>query len=214
MWLKINHRYSLQWQIKKSSLYEICNFSPLSAIHWISLFKATIISRLVIRHFSNLRWISHCRECPSLDDHEKVSLFLIILRFSSLSFFFFLKSKGRILWLWVSSILLLFLNSKFSNSIPHPSENVINVRIQMYGTYPLPFILLFLYRFRCADKLSSFDALLNALTELDKVCEAVEDDYIASLRRGTFERWDEKRWRSYVFLWDFHRILIVIYLVM
>ncbi|EAU89553.2 hypothetical protein CC1G_02442 [Coprinopsis cinerea okayama7 len=58
---------------------------------------------------------------------------------------------------------------------PHPSENVINVRIQMY------------------DGLSSLDALLKALSDLDNLCEAVEDAYLESLREEKFERWDEKR---------------------
>lgn len=43
------------------------------------------------------------------------------------------------------------------------------------------------------DNLSSLDALIAALTELDKVCEAVEDGYLNSLRDGKFERWDERR---------------------
>jgi DNA-directed RNA polymerase I and III subunit RPAC2 len=43
------------------------------------------------------------------------------------------------------------------------------------------------------DNLSSLDALITALTELDKVCEAVEDGYLDSLREGKFERWDERR---------------------
>ncbi|KAF7763485.1 hypothetical protein Agabi119p4_8022 [Agaricus bisporus var. burnettii] len=38
-------------------------------------------------------------------------------------------------------------------SVPHPSENVINVRIQMY------------------DNISSFDALISALDNLDHLCE-------------------------------------------
>ncbi|KAH9478378.1 DNA-directed RNA polymerases I and III subunit RPAC2 [Psilocybe cubensis] len=59
-------------------------------------------------------------------------------------------------------------------SVPHPSENVINVRIQMY------------------DNASSIDALISALEELDKVCEAVEDGYLASLREDKFERWVER----------------------
>ncbi|KAF8960301.1 RBP11-like subunits of RNA polymerase [Flammula alnicola] len=59
-------------------------------------------------------------------------------------------------------------------SAPHPSENMINVRIQMY------------------DNLSSLDALINALADLDKVCETVEDEYLASLRAGKFERWEER----------------------
>jgi len=59
-------------------------------------------------------------------------------------------------------------------SAPHPSENVINIRIQMY------------------DKLSSLDALIEALENLDQVCEAIEDGYIHSLVENTFERWEEQ----------------------
>ncbi|KAH6906783.1 DNA-directed RNA polymerase [Coprinopsis sp. MPI-PUGE-AT-0042] len=60
-------------------------------------------------------------------------------------------------------------------SNPHPSENVINVRIQMY------------------DGLSSLEALIKALKDLDNLCESVEDAYLESLREEKFERWDEKR---------------------
>ncbi|PPQ73489.1 hypothetical protein CVT24_007818 [Panaeolus cyanescens] len=59
-------------------------------------------------------------------------------------------------------------------SVPHPSENVINVRIQMY------------------DNLSSLDALITALDDLDKLCETVEDQYLESLRAQEYETWDEK----------------------
>jgi DNA-directed RNA polymerase I and III subunit RPAC2 len=47
--------------------------------------------------------------------------------------------------------------------------------------------------FPCTDNVSALDALINALTELDKICEAVEDGYLDSLREGKFERWNEKR---------------------
>ncbi|KAF8155597.1 RBP11-like subunits of RNA polymerase [Crassisporium funariophilum] len=59
-------------------------------------------------------------------------------------------------------------------SVPHPSENVINVRIQMY------------------DNFSSLDAFIAALADLDKACEAIEDEYLASLRADKFERWVEQ----------------------
>lgn len=58
-------------------------------------------------------------------------------------------------------------------SAPHPSENVINVRIQMY------------------DNLSSLDALISALNNLDSLCETIEDAYIESLRSDNYERWIE-----------------------
>ncbi len=44
------------------------------------------------------------------------------------------------------------------------------------------------------DGLSSLDALINALSELDKVCDAIEDKYLESLREDKFERWEEQRW--------------------
>ncbi|KAF8622786.1 hypothetical protein AX15_006748 [Amanita polypyramis BW_CC] len=59
-------------------------------------------------------------------------------------------------------------------SNPHPSENVINVRIQMY------------------DRLSSLDALTAALDNLDNLCKVVEEKYLHSLRTDSFERWEEK----------------------
>ncbi|EIW84710.1 RBP11-like subunits of RNA polymerase [Coniophora puteana RWD-64-598 SS2] len=59
-------------------------------------------------------------------------------------------------------------------SVPHPSENHINVRIQMY------------------DELSSLDALLEALSNLDDLCETVEQKYQDSLATDTYERWEEQ----------------------
>ncbi|KAJ7043463.1 RBP11-like subunits of RNA polymerase [Mycena alexandri] len=59
-------------------------------------------------------------------------------------------------------------------SAPHPSENVIQVRIQMY------------------DNLSSLSALITALADLDALCETIETTYRADLSAGKFERWDEE----------------------
>ncbi|CAL1699762.1 unnamed protein product [Somion occarium] len=59
-------------------------------------------------------------------------------------------------------------------SVPHPSEPHINVRIQMY------------------DNLSSLQALLTALNDLDDLCVTIEDEYKKSLRTDQYERWDEK----------------------
>ncbi|GLB42287.1 putative RBP11-like subunits of RNA polymerase [Lyophyllum shimeji] len=59
-------------------------------------------------------------------------------------------------------------------SAPHPSENVIQVRIQMY------------------DNLSSLTALIDALSALDDLCESVEEAYKTSLTSDAYERWDEK----------------------
>ncbi|KAJ7634644.1 RBP11-like subunits of RNA polymerase [Roridomyces roridus] len=59
-------------------------------------------------------------------------------------------------------------------SAPHPSENVINVRIQMY------------------DNLSSLSALITALSDLDDLAVTIEEKYVASLNSGNYERWDER----------------------
>ncbi|KAJ7185777.1 RBP11-like subunits of RNA polymerase [Mycena filopes] len=58
-------------------------------------------------------------------------------------------------------------------SAPHPSENVIQVRIQMY------------------DDLSSLSALITALSDLDKLCETIETAYREDLAAGEFELWNE-----------------------
>ncbi|KAL5489708.1 RPC19 [Sanghuangporus weigelae] len=59
-------------------------------------------------------------------------------------------------------------------SAPHPSENAIQVRIQMY------------------DGKSALTALIQALDRLDTLFASVDDAYRANLRAGKFERWDEK----------------------
>ncbi|KAI3619679.1 putative rna polymerase i and iii shared subunit rpc19 [Moniliophthora roreri] len=67
-----------------------------------------------------------------------------------------------------SSTLLFF------TCVPHPSEPNIQVRIQMY------------------DGLSSLDALIKALSDLDDLCEVVSDKYNDSLQHDDYERWEEK----------------------
>ncbi|KAI0346378.1 RBP11-like subunits of RNA polymerase [Trametopsis cervina] len=72
---------------------------------------------------------------------------------------------------------MLMKNPKVSfcgYSAPHPSENHIHLRIQMY------------------DNLSSLDALLEALSNLDDLCQTVDESYNASFAEGSFQRWDEK----------------------
>lgn len=76
--------------------------------------------------------------------------------------------------------------------MPHPSENVINVRIQMYGEYLYVSPALSILISSFPDNHSSLDALIEALEELDKVCETVEEAYTTSLKEGKFERWEEK----------------------
>ncbi|KAF8918619.1 RBP11-like subunits of RNA polymerase [Mucidula mucida] len=59
-------------------------------------------------------------------------------------------------------------------SVPHPSENFIHVRIQMY------------------NDLSSLDAMVTALDDLDAVCTTIGDTYTKSLQSGKYERWEEQ----------------------
>ncbi|VDC07925.1 unnamed protein product [Peniophora sp. CBMAI 1063] len=59
-------------------------------------------------------------------------------------------------------------------SAPHPSENLIQIRIQMY------------------DKQSSLTALLDALDNLDKLYASIEDAYTTSLEAENYEKWEEK----------------------
>jgi DNA-directed RNA polymerase I and III subunit RPAC2 len=42
------------------------------------------------------------------------------------------------------------------------------------------------------DGLSSLNALLEALTNLDAVCETVENKYHSSLATNDYERWEER----------------------
>ncbi|KII89066.1 hypothetical protein PLICRDRAFT_91513 [Plicaturopsis crispa FD-325 SS-3] len=58
-------------------------------------------------------------------------------------------------------------------SVPHPSENLIQIRIQMY------------------DNLSALTALLTALSDLDALCASIEDSYGSSLQNDVYERWTE-----------------------
>ncbi|KAF9467842.1 RBP11-like subunits of RNA polymerase [Collybia nuda] len=59
-------------------------------------------------------------------------------------------------------------------SAPHPSENVIQVRIQMY------------------DNLSSLSALITALSDLETLCGTIEDSYMTSFNNDDYEKWIEE----------------------
>ncbi|EJD02531.1 RBP11-like subunits of RNA polymerase [Fomitiporia mediterranea MF3/22] len=59
-------------------------------------------------------------------------------------------------------------------SAPHPSENAIQVRVQMY------------------DGKSALAALIAALEQLDSLFATIDDAYQNSIRAGNFERWDER----------------------
>lgn len=43
-----------------------------------------------------------------------------------------------------------------------------------------------------ADGLSSLNTLLEALDNLDAVCDSVGERYLSSLGEGRYERWEEK----------------------
>ncbi|KAG1730818.1 uncharacterized protein EDB91DRAFT_1156082 [Suillus paluster] len=62
----------------------------------------------------------------------------------------------------------------YGYSVPYPSENLIQLRIQMY------------------DGLSSLNALMEALNNLDALRETVENKYHASLASNDYERWEER----------------------
>ena len=82
---------------------------------------------------------------------------------------------------------------KLFSSVPHPSENHIHLRIQMYGAYDAkpkfsgPLSTSFV-----ADGLSSLDALLEALDNLDNLCVTVENAYHSSLANDSYEKWVER----------------------
>jgi hypothetical protein len=42
------------------------------------------------------------------------------------------------------------------------------------------------------DNLSSLDALLSALDNLENLCDTIEDQFSASLQHDDYERWEEK----------------------
>ncbi|SJK98507.1 uncharacterized protein ARMOST_01775 [Armillaria ostoyae] len=71
-------------------------------------------------------------------------------------------------------LIVLIVLMQLPNSVPHPSENFIHVRIQMY------------------DHLSSLTALLTALDDLDALCSTIDTAYRSSLQTDTYERWEEK----------------------
>ncbi|CDO77075.1 hypothetical protein BN946_scf184473.g19 [Trametes cinnabarina] len=80
-------------------------------------------------------------------------------------------------------------------NVPHPSENHINMRIQMYGDVappPPPFHHYLFSRAAYADGLSSLTALLQALKDLDDLCVTIDEEYTKSLQNDQYERWDEK----------------------
>ncbi|KIK06372.1 hypothetical protein K443DRAFT_129953 [Laccaria amethystina LaAM-08-1] len=95
-------------------------------------------------------------------------------------------------WLLPLSFITMITSHAPHACAPHPSENVINVRIQMYGTKLLHCPCRQLPIICHPDNLSSLQALTTALSDLDSLCETVEDAYLTSLREDRYERWEEK----------------------
>ena len=91
-----------------------------------------------------------------------------------------------------SSCTLLNPGADADLSAPHPSEDHIQIRIQMYGMHP-PLLLPPPPSMSLVDNLSSLTALLCALNDLDALFETIEDAYNASLQHDDIEIWDEKR---------------------
>ena len=175
-------------------------YSPSS--HWHCLtFKNIVIksSWSFGSYLPNLRRITYDRKSFEMDANEKVRLFIFSLLNTILTFS---QSKGWILWIQVSYKKSTTPSQPFDNidiqfkSAPHPSENVINVRIQMYGKL---FLVLFLFLKKNAQLIvlqNRWSVVIAALANLDKVCETVEDRYLNSLIHDSFERWEEKSWRN------------------
>jgi hypothetical protein len=90
-----------------------------------------------------------------------------------------------------------FTNSLFlcSYSAPHTLQKTTYkfgsrcmVRRLLFFTLHSPFTS----NEQLTDKLSSLTALLTALTDLDSLCETVENVYDISLRKDKYEKWEEK----------------------
>ncbi len=89
--------------------------------------------------------------------------------------------------------LLLEYHLSLYPSVPHPSENHIHLRVQMYGGLLPQFqscSSLLMPPFE--DNELPIDALLKALQDLDDLCETIDTAYQHSLRTGNYDRWDEK----------------------
>jgi hypothetical protein len=104
---------------------------------------------------------------------------------------------GMLVHFRTSGTLFCSFHGKGTNeecSAPHPSENHIQIRIQMYGPSTLAlFLFLGGALTSLPDNLSSLTALLSALDDLDALFGSIEDAYKASLGRDDIEVWDEKR---------------------
>lgn len=47
-------------------------------------------------------------------------------------------------------------------------------------------------RFIFLDKLSSLSALITALSDLETLCETIEDSYVTSFKDDKYEKWVEE----------------------
>ena len=82
---------------------------------------------------------------------------------------------------------------KLFSSVPHPSENHIHLRIQMYGALAWAISPSSASSdIATPDGLSSLTALLEALANLDDLCVTIDEGYNNSLAGEKYERWDEK----------------------
>ena len=89
------------------------------------------------------------------------------------------------------AVVALTSNLFSVHSMPHPSEPVLHIRIQMYGSYATnPFMFVNPASpgiLQCLiDGLSSLDALLEALDNLENVVDAIESAYNKSLGQGNY----------------------------
>lgn len=96
-----------------------------------------------------------------------------------------------------ASALFVLLSNCVANkqwhSAPHPSENHIQIRVQMYGMRSLHLLPGLCIPTSFLDHLSSLTALLRALDDLDALFESIEDAYKASLMHDKIVLWDERR---------------------
>jgi DNA-directed RNA polymerase I and III subunit RPAC2 len=79
----------------------------------------------------------------------------------------------------------------YHSSVPHPSDNFIMMRIQMYGALRFQLNIL-AFDASVLDDLSSLTALINALSDLDQLFGSIDVAYFASLEHDKYEQWQEK----------------------
>ena len=126
---------------------------------------------------SNLRRVTYFGQRTQMDANEKVRSRSLEVSHSQYSCFVILSSP----------------KVEFCGySAPHPSENLIHLRIQMFGTQASCQCKVERIEPYFTDGLSSLTALLQALDDLDNLCTVVENAYHRSLNVDSYEKWDEK----------------------